>query len=137
MQFYNQNENGYDSYAKLFTTSGNWFTGTSVQEMIKAGIPKEMIVIGKPALPKNAYNTGWVSATNLGTWYSQAKKSFGWDSGIFTWEYASDASGDFVKTVQKLSKGTASGDSITENEAFEESKGGENVEPVETITQET
>jgi len=35
---------------------------------MKAGVPKEKIVLGKPVSPGDATNTGWVSAGNLGAW---------------------------------------------------------------------
>jgi len=41
---------------------------TAVSDIIAAGIPKEMIVVGKPVLKTDADNTGWVDPSELGTW---------------------------------------------------------------------
>lgn len=42
------------------------------------GIPKEMIVIGKPVTTADAANTGWVSASDLHNWAARAASEFGW-----------------------------------------------------------
>lgn len=40
VQFYNQGNTAYDTYAELFTQSTGTFSGTSVQEIINRGIPQ-------------------------------------------------------------------------------------------------
>lgn len=49
----------YDSYERLFIKSNGYFLNTSVKEMMASGIPKEMIVIGKPVTTADASNTGF------------------------------------------------------------------------------
>lgn len=67
VQFYNQGDNSYDSFEKLFIESGRWFYGTSYKEIIeKAGVPLNKIVLGKPATKGDAYNTGYTDPKVLG-----------------------------------------------------------------------
>ncbi len=51
----------------------------------KGGIPYNKIIIGKPSVVADAYNTGTVDFGNLGDWCSVAKSKYGWEAGIFTW----------------------------------------------------
>jgi hypothetical protein len=55
----------------LFHTSGSVFSGTSVLEIIKRGVPGKKIVIGKPVTQADAANTGLVNHDELGKWTSQ------------------------------------------------------------------
>ena len=48
IQFYNQGSSRYDTYDGLFKVSGGEWPGSSVLEMIKNGIDKRKIIIGKP-----------------------------------------------------------------------------------------
>ena len=50
VQFYNQGDTNYDSYELLFIDAkyGEW-NGTSVKQIMDLGIPKEKIIVGKPA----------------------------------------------------------------------------------------
>ena len=72
VQFYNQGNTGYDTYQTLFIQSNGWSTGTSVQEIIKKGVPSHKLVVGKPTLPRDAANTGWVDLADLGVWTARA-----------------------------------------------------------------
>ena len=56
----------------MFTQAGGYFAGTSVKEIIDRGIPSWKIVLGKPASPGDAYNTGYVDAVQLGGWIDKA-----------------------------------------------------------------
>ena len=49
IQFYNQGNTKYDTYEELFKAATGYFSGTSVKEINEKGVPKEMIVVGKPA----------------------------------------------------------------------------------------
>ena len=62
--------------------------------MERAGVPKEMIVIGKQVTQGDASNTGLVSPNDLGRWAAQAKSEYGWETGIMTWQFPSDANQD-------------------------------------------
>ena len=60
VQFYNQVDTKYDSYEELFIHATGFFSNTAVNEIIGYGIPSKKIVVGKPATPADASNTGWV-----------------------------------------------------------------------------
>ena len=59
-----------------------------------------MIVIGKPVNQGDASNTGVVDPSDLGRWAAKAKSEFGWETGIMTWQFPSDANGDYVKSYK-------------------------------------
>ena len=54
-------------------------------------------MVGKPVLQSDAYNTGWVSMTDLGVWGKQAYAEFGWYAGFGHWQYSSDPSGKAIR----------------------------------------
>ncbi len=60
VQYYDQGTNKYDTYQTLFEQSGSVYSGTSVQEIIKRGVPSKKLVIGKPVGMSDSANTGWV-----------------------------------------------------------------------------
>lgn len=69
VQFYNQGDTEYKNYTTLFIHSeGSKFNHTAVFDLQSSGIPNEMIVLGKPATPGDATNTGYVNASDLGAW---------------------------------------------------------------------
>jgi chitinase len=74
VQFYNQGGTTYDSYDALFKVSIGWSTGTAVKQMIDAGIPSNKIVVGKPATPSDASNTGFVNNVDFGNWCVKANQ---------------------------------------------------------------
>ena len=90
MQFYNQLDDTFDSYEKLFTQAVG---GDSVKELTGRGVPLNKIVVGKPVTPKDAYNTGFVNQTDLGVWAARAFDEFGWYGGIMHWQFPSDKTG--------------------------------------------
>jgi hypothetical protein len=61
VQFYNQEDSKYDTYAELFNSATGKFSKTSVNEIVKRGVPAKKIVVGKPVLPTDASNTGWIT----------------------------------------------------------------------------
>ena len=92
-------------------SSGSVFSGTSVSEIIKRGIPSNKIVIGKPVTSGDASNTGYVNSNDLGKWVSTAYQTMNWYGGIMYWQYASDAdmsaiqnSAGFLKTQCETKK---------------------------------
>ena len=99
VQFYNQGATKYDSYTKLFKASKGYFPGTSVQELIKKGIPKEKIVVGKPATRADVMNSGYVTSTSLGQWTSRAYDDFCWYTGVMFWQYKNDDRGLLIKNA--------------------------------------
>ena len=93
VQFYNQGSTTYDTSEKLFNVSGGWAPGTSVNEIIAKGVPSNKIVVGKPATPEMAYNTGYMSPTALSQAFLAAYKYKGWKTGVMFWQYSADTNG--------------------------------------------
>ena len=52
--------------------------------MMSAGIPQNMLVIGKPATVADA-KPGYMNTTYLGQCVNEAKQK-GWNAGVMTWE---------------------------------------------------
>ena len=101
IQFYNQGDNTYDTYDRLFVKSVGSFANTSVKEINARGIPLEMIVVGKPVNSFDASNTGWMNKTNLASAISKAVQETSWRAGVMFWQFHSDPTGDVVGTVAK------------------------------------
>lgn len=96
VQFYNQGNTKYDTYETLFLNSGSYFSGTSVAEIMKRGIPLNKIVVGKPVTQGDAANTGLVDHKDLGKWAKQANADLGWSAGFMYWQYISDKNGSAI-----------------------------------------
>ena len=62
------------------------------------GVPKDKIVIGKPATPRDVYNTGYVEWSDLHDWAAKAAVEPGleWDTGVFSWQYSNDKYGEHI-----------------------------------------
>jgi len=99
VQFYNQGNNSYDTYDKLFICSGTPFQGTSVSELAKRGVNINKIVVGKPCLQKDAVNTGWMDLNTLKNSINRAHKEGGWSAGVMFWQFSSDKNGKAIMTV--------------------------------------
>lgn len=69
----------------------NSFPGTSVTEIFSYGIPLSKIVVGKYNLINDASN-GFISASLLGVYFSQAYSSFGWKAGVMVWAWQQSSS---------------------------------------------
>lgn len=95
VQFYNQGDTTYDTYEKLFVSSGGPFAGTAIQEIADKGVDMKRLVVGKPVLTKDAANTGWMSANDLKSAVARARTELNWNAGIMTWQYESDANRGF------------------------------------------
>jgi len=97
VQFYNQGSSQYDTYNELFVSaSGTPFNGTAVLEIANRGVPLRKIVVGKPVLTTDLYNTGFVAQSDLGSWALQAYQQYNWYGGIAHWQYASDPSSNAI-----------------------------------------
>jgi chitinase len=101
IQFYNQGNDAYSTYTTLFKQSGAWAQQTSVDELVKKGVPRSKIVVGKPTSPKETDNTGFVTASVLGGIFAEAERKGDGVRGIMTWQYADDLAGSFVGTATK------------------------------------
>ena len=98
VQFYNQGVGIYDSAQSLFNVSGGWCPGSSINEMIAAGIPSSKIILGKPATTADASN-GWMSAADLNQAIKDNYAYNGWNAGIMFWQFTSDIDGSFTNQV--------------------------------------
>eukprot|EP01084_Bolivina_argentea_P079120 143581_1 len=78
VQFYNQGSSDYTTFNTLFVSSDGWATKSSVYQMILGDndlgikISSDKIVVGKPVTQGDADNTGYVTANNLKTIFSEA-----------------------------------------------------------------
>jgi len=99
VQFYNQGDTTYDTYEKLFLTSGGYFPGTSVREIFQRGIPLQKIIVGKPALQSDAYNTGYMDRNVLAAAVIRGFKEGKWFGGVMFWQFCSDKNGQIIRTV--------------------------------------
>jgi chitinase len=99
VQFYNQGNNSYDTYEKLFICSGPHFQGTSVSELAKRGVTLNKIVVGKPCLQKDVVNTGLMDMNSLKNAINRAYKEGGWSAGVMFWQFSSDKNGQAIMTV--------------------------------------
>jgi hypothetical protein len=96
IQFYNQGSSTYSTAASLFNSSGGWAPGTSVNEIIAKGIPSDKIVVGKPATTADAYNTGYMTASDLSNAFVAEYNYNKWRAGVMFWQLPSDSSGTIV-----------------------------------------
>ena len=106
VQFYNQVDTTYDTYERLFVKSVGFFNKTSVKEINERGIPLEMLVVGKPATPADASNTGYMNQTALGHAVTRAVQESTWRAGVMFWQFYSDSNGTILDAVIKGLKST-------------------------------
>ena len=99
VQFYNQGNTSYDTYEKLFVSSGAYFPGTSVKEICEKGVPLEKIVVGKPATTSDATNTGYMDQQTLSNAIVRAYNEGQWHAGVMLWQFQSDKGGQIINTV--------------------------------------
>lgn len=99
VQFYNQGNTRYDSYSELFIQSTGFFSGTSVQELINRGIPAKKIIVGKPATPGDAMNTGYITPEAFGDHWARFRTEKGVIPQIMMWQLVNDRQGTILKTV--------------------------------------
>jgi len=87
VQFYNQEEDTYDTYESLFIESQYPFVNTAYKEIIEMdGVPLSKLVLGKPATVADASNTGYVAPAELGKICLEAKEKLGYVlPGFFIW----------------------------------------------------
>ena len=82
VQFYNQG-NLYQTYETLFVERKD---GSSLQQIVKQGVPQNKIVVGKPLAAATSYS-GYVTMQTLASWVREARTKFSWDGGVMTWKY--------------------------------------------------
>jgi chitinase len=92
IQFYNQGKGMYEDPQGLFNVSGSIFPGTSVNEIIARGIPASKVVLGKPAVSKDAHN-GLIDAATLNQAIIDNYAYNGWNTGLMYWQYIHDLDG--------------------------------------------
>ena len=64
-----------------------------------------MLVVGKPCLPGDASNTGYMEKGALAAALKKAYDKLGWYAGSAYWQYISDADGESIKTIATYIKG--------------------------------
>ena len=68
--------------------STGWSPLTSVKELSSIfKIPYNKIVIGKPAAPEYARNTGYVSPDRIEIWLRDLYHKTGWKTGMTFWQF--------------------------------------------------
>lgn len=70
-----------------------------MQEIANRGVPLKKIVVGKPATPGDATNTGYVNPSDLGGFFAQYKNSKNWQPSVMFWQLKNDPQGTICKTV--------------------------------------
>jgi chitinase len=104
VQFYNQGDACYSTYASAFVASaganasGCVFPGTSVSEIVATGVPLGALVLGKPLLADDA-DTGFTPAADLAAWVARAQAELGWAAGVMCWSWEATAGPVWVKTI--------------------------------------
>lgn len=113
IQFYNQGSSPYNTPQTLFNVSGGWAAGTSVNEIIARGIPKEKIVVGKPATTSDANADSYMSPSDIDKSLMAAYQHNQWKTGVMFWQFSSDPNSTIVQTataglIKLLSEGASS-----------------------------
>ena len=55
--------------------------------------------MGKPVIPSDATNGGWIDVSVMGEAVSRAYDEFGWFAGVSLWQYSSDVRGKSMSTA--------------------------------------
>lgn len=92
VQFYNQGKGLYETAQNLFNVSEGWCPGTSVNEIIATGVPANKIVLGKPAVSKDAHS-GLMDPATLNNAIVDNFAYNGWNTGLMYWQYIHDLDG--------------------------------------------
>ena len=95
-----------ESYLKLFSQSGFWAYGTSVDEIANKGIPMNKIVVGKPVTSSDVNNSGFVPQDSLAQIFTTARNGV-WSNcsnvgGVMGWKFSSDTSGWMMQMKQSI-----------------------------------
>lgn len=111
IQYYNQGNweyQSYEDYDSLFEEQYNTIQNpTSIQNILKQGVPAQKLILGKPITPKDVNNSGYIPAEKLKSILSEAidnKIKFG---GVMGWKIDSDINGEWgiaMSEALKISK---------------------------------
>lgn len=103
VQYYNQGADKYNTLSTLLWDSGDFFPQSSIFELIvHSKIPANSLVIGKPALRKDA-NDGYMNESLLAQCMADALKQ-GWSAGLMFWQYRSETSPSLLPGILKKVK---------------------------------
>ncbi|KAH7106759.1 glycoside hydrolase [Auriculariales sp. MPI-PUGE-AT-0066] len=95
VQYYNQGPGMYEDCDSLFNGGGSTIAGTSVNEMIKGGIPADKIVVGKPGSSTDASN-GYIAPAALGDCVKQNADK---PRGVMSWQWK-NAKADWIAAAR-------------------------------------
>jgi len=98
VQFYNQGQSCYVDYNGVFVQSCGNFPGTSISEIHEMGIPLNALVLGKIVTSADGVS-GYVAASTINSWVTQAASSLGWNTGIMGWVWQGDATVTWISTI--------------------------------------
>jgi len=84
IRVHTEGSNEYTTCTGLLTKSSSAWPKTSLFEIAASGVPKDKLIIGKPATKGDATN-GYISPSGLAECVSQAKAK-GWKGGVMVWE---------------------------------------------------
>ncbi|PIL26024.1 hypothetical protein GSI_11778 [Ganoderma sinense ZZ0214-1] len=95
IQFYNQSPSpGYEDCNTLLFSAG----GSSVFEIQRSGVPLNKLVIGKPGIPADETNGGYMTPATLNSCVQQAVQR-GWNAGIMSFQFP-HADTNWITTVK-------------------------------------
>ena len=100
LQYYNF-QNDYTDCDSIVLKSSDKFPGTSLQEISQAGVPQQKLVLGKPGLPIDVTNGGYLPPDTLADCLKMGK-DIGWNGGVMAWQYP-DADANWIKQVRSKS----------------------------------
>lgn len=113
VQYYNQG-GCYESFASLFEQSSHQgggggscpFPGTSILEISRdSHIPPASVVVGKPLLPQDSTNGGWISAAPFGRMLGNASIGPG---GVFVLQWSASQAPSWLRTVAEQADAASS-----------------------------
>lgn len=88
IQYYNQGAGSFQDYTSIFIDSGPVHPNVAIAQLISAlgNSSSTKLVVGKPQWETDA-SSGYVTATNLGSWVTQASNAIGWRTGVSGWQW--------------------------------------------------
>lgn len=94
IQYYNQGAT-YLTYDTQFIDNSSYHPGTTILDLLNAGIPKQQLVIGRLTQAADGQAASWIDPTTLGQWFVTAATDSRvlWKTGFSTWQWHSNGDG--------------------------------------------